>query len=77
MVISIRKWFRLLRFLILFVMLVYVFSKWFGILEHWLYPADPYRYPEGSAVKAGSTAVQQEGQEEMLERLKLFYRLGE
>ncbi|WP_068696039.1 DUF4227 family protein [Paenibacillus yonginensis] len=77
MVISVRKWLKALRFFLLFCMLVYVFSKLFGIFEHWLNPGDPYRYPEGSAVKAGSMQVHQEEQEDMLERLKLFYRLGE
>jgi hypothetical protein len=77
MVISIRNWFRWLRFLILFVMLAYVFTRLFGILEHWVAPPSPYRYPDGSAVKAGSRPVQQDEQEDMLERLKLFYRLGE
>jgi hypothetical protein len=76
MVISLRKWFRSFRYLVVFLVLVYVISKLFGIVDSWIVPSDPYRYPEGSAVKAGGRPHDNDS-EGPLERLKTFYRLGE
>ncbi|WP_223066579.1 DUF4227 family protein [Paenibacillus caui] len=77
MVISLRKWLRSLRYLLVFLVLVYVFSKLFGLFESWLSPSDPYHNPEGTAVKAGGTPVLGDDKEGLLERLKIYYRLGE
>ena len=76
MVISLRKWLRSVRYIFVFVVLVYVISRLFGVFDHWLFPNDPYRSPEGVAVKAGSIPTSDQG-EGPLERLKTFYRLGE
>ncbi|AWB45069.1 DUF4227 domain-containing protein [Paenibacillus sp. CAA11] len=77
MVISVRKGLRALRFLIIFVVLVYVLSKLYGVLGDWTSSVDKYRYPEGSAVKAAGSPAEQGLEESLLDRLKLFYRLGE
>lgn len=77
MVISLRKWLRSLRYLVVFVVLVYVLGRLFGFAHLWLIPQDPYRYPEGNVVKAGALTEMPDEHMGMLDRLKAFYELGE
>lgn len=77
MVIPLKKWLRFMRYLLVFFVFVYVFSRLFNVFEVWIKPEDPYRLPEGNAVKAGVSAEQLDSREGMLDRLKVFYQLGE
>jgi hypothetical protein len=78
MVISLRKWLRTGKYLILFVALAYTFYKALGLLDDVLFREDKYRVPEGSAVKVFYEGVPGNNMmENMMERLKLFFWYGE
>ena len=78
MVISLRKWLRTGKYLILFVALAYTFYKALGLLDDVLFREDKYRVPEGSAVKVFYEGVPGNNMmENMTERLKLFFWYGE
>ena len=68
----------MLKYVIVFVMLVYTLYKVMGFLDAVFLPMDKYRIPEGSAVKAfhaGSLDTLEP--ETPLQRLKLFFWYGE
>ncbi|GJM82646.1 hypothetical protein HMSSN139_51420 [Paenibacillus sp. HMSSN-139] len=74
MVISLRKWLRSGKYLILFVALAYTFYKALGLLDDYVFREDKYRVPEGSAVKVFREGVPGSAEmETMTERLKLFF----
>ncbi|MBW4838066.1 MAG: YqzK family protein [Paenibacillaceae bacterium] len=78
MVISLRKWLRSGKYLILFVMLAYTLYKALGLLDDYVFREDKYRVPEGSAVKVFREGVPGSAEmETMTERLKLFFWYGE
>ncbi|WP_055107709.1 DUF4227 family protein [Paenibacillus ihumii] len=78
MIISIRKWLRSVKFILLFIALAYLLYKVMSAFGGYLIPADKYRIPNGSAVKAFKTGPGNgHGFEYMAERLKLFYWYGE
>jgi hypothetical protein len=78
MVISLRKWLRSGKYLILFVALAYTFYKALGLLDDYVFREDKYRVPEGSAVKVFREGVPGSAEmETMTERLKLFFWYGE
>lgn len=78
MVISLRKWLRSMKYIVLFVALAYLLYKMMGAFGGYLFSADKYRIPDGSAVKAFQTdASGGTGLEYMADRLKLFYWYGE
>lgn len=74
MVISLRKWLRSGKYLLLFAVLAYTLYKAFGLLDEYVFREDKYRMPEGSAVKVFHA---DSGMEMMVDRLKLFFWYGE
>jgi len=76
-VVSLRKWLAWAKFLVLFVALTVLLYKLFQLFSDWAEPADRYKPPTGSAVKAfrEERAVPEAGA--MLDRLLFFYRYGE
>lgn len=78
MVISLRKWLRSAKYLLLFIALAYSLYKGLGLLDEYVFRADKYRVPEGAAVKvfhegtSGSSRV-----ETLTDRLLLFFWYGE
>ncbi|GIQ69408.1 DUF4227 family protein [Xylanibacillus composti] len=79
MIVHLRKWLERLKFLLLFLLLTYLFSHVFQALSAWMEPNDPYRKPNGHAVKAFQEQEAQHAVEDMtvMERLRLFYWYGE
>ncbi|GAK39942.1 DUF4227 family protein [Paenibacillus urinalis] len=80
MVFSLRRMFRLVRFLIVFAALVYMFYNVFNLFSEWITPVDHYKIPEGNALKVfhheeGTGLVMEKTS--MLERLRFFYWYGE
>lgn len=77
MVVSLRRWGRMLLFLVLFAMLTLCVFGGYRWAAGLLAPVDPYRSPGGGAVKVfkGHT-VQQEGGS-IADRLRWFYWYGE
>ncbi|WP_019639026.1 DUF4227 family protein [Paenibacillus fonticola] len=78
MVISLRKYLRTLRLIVVFCALTYLLYKMIGLFGVFLFPADKYRIPDGAAVKAFHIERSNSmGLEYMADRLKLFYWYGE
>lgn len=78
MVISLRKCLRSLKFATIFLAVVYLLYKVMGAFGGYLFPADTYRIPDGSAVKVfQSEGTHGKGLVYMADRLKLFYWYGE
>ncbi|MBN2984382.1 MULTISPECIES: DUF4227 family protein [Cohnella] len=70
------KWRDRLQFTLVFLALTVLVHYAFGWMRVWLDPVDPYKVPEGEAVKVFMTG--EPGKETSpLERLKLFFWLGE
>ncbi|MGF7050348.1 hypothetical protein J2T13_004886 [Paenibacillus sp. DS2015] len=79
MVISLRKCIGILKFIIVFVALTYMFYHMLGLFGRWITPVDQYRIPKGYAVKAfqsqdGTRNVEHAN---MGERLRFYYWYGE
>ena len=77
MVLSARRWFRRALFVMLMVLctsIVYDGCQW---LAAWLTPADPYRVPQGQALKVSGMTVGTADDATFAERLRLFYWYGE
>ncbi|MGG6309679.1 DUF4227 family protein [Paenibacillus macerans] len=78
MVISLRKWLRSGKYLVLFVALAYTLYRALGMLDEYVFREDKYRVPEGSAVKVFHADIPGSGEmETMADRLKLFFWYGE
>lgn len=80
MIISLRRMFRLFRFLIVFAALVYMFYNVFNLFSEWITPVDHYKIPEGNALKVfhheeGAGLIMEKTS--MIERLRFFYWYGE
>jgi len=77
MVLSIRKWFRRATFLLLLVMLTSVVYDGCRLVGKWITPADPYRIPQGQALKVFGQDGNEQPSPSISERLRLFYWYGE
>lgn len=81
MVISLRKISRLLQMIILVCLFSFVLFKMFSAVNVWIQPTDKYRDPTGDALKVNSdlynAQVDSVWLDNMLQRLKQFYYLGE
>ena len=77
MIISLRKWLRLGRFLVLFVLFTYVLYYTFQVVSQWIVPAQRYKEPMGEAVKAFYQQDPYNGEMSVRDRLRLFYWIGE
>lgn len=71
------KWRARLRFTIFFLVLTVVLHSLLGWFHGWLTPDDPYKEPEGRAVKVFRSGVGTETGGSPGDRLRLFYWLGE
>lgn len=77
MVISVRKWLQRFVFIAVFVMLTIIVSGGYRWLIDLIIPQDPYRVPNGAAVKAFGVLEDVQQRQGTLERLRWFYWLGE
>lgn len=77
MIISARKWLQRFVFIAVFVMLTIIVSGGYRWFIEWIIPQDPYRVPDGAAVKAFGTLEDVQERHGSLERLRWFYWLGE
>lgn len=78
MVISLRRWLRSVKYLLLFAALTYTLYRTFGLLDAYMFYEDKYRIPDGSAVKVFHADLPGGGERASLaDRLKLFYWYGE
>ncbi|MCM3784078.1 YqzK family protein [Neobacillus mesonae] len=80
MIISVRKMLRLVRFLIVFAALVYMFYNVFNLFSTWITPVDHYKIPEGNALKVfhpeQGTGLELK-KTNIIERLRFYYWYGE
>ena len=72
-----EKWRARLRFTIFFLVMTVVLHSLLGWFQGWLTPVDPYKEPEGRAVKVFQSGVGHEADTSPGDRLRLFYWLGE
>ncbi|MFC4808421.1 DUF4227 family protein [Paenibacillus sp. GCM10023250] len=78
MVVSVRRWLRRLLFMLLLGVLTVTMYGGCRMIAVWIAPDDPYRVPQGHALKVFKAADQQEGENgSIAERLRLFYWYGE
>jgi len=79
MFISLRRLFELLRFLILFAILTFIFFSIISFFSDVVKPSNPYHKPEGRAIKVIKIDdhLYRPGDHEMIDRLKYFYWYGE
>lgn len=73
----IGKWGERLQFTLLFLVLTVMLHVLFGWFHGWLKTRDPYREPEGRAVKVIGTGETAEAADSPGNRLRLFYWYGE
>ena len=77
MVVSLRKIFRRLLFVILLSVLTFVMYGSCRYIAAWIAPDDPYRIPQGHALKVFKPDPDGPDAGTISERLKLFYWYGE
>ncbi|GIO58956.1 hypothetical protein BK138_13440 [Paenibacillus rhizosphaerae] len=77
MIIPLRKWLSVLKFLIVFVSLAYMFYHVLTLFTAWITPVDHYRIPEGHAVKAFQSGDGKQYGERMGDRLRFYFWYGE
>ncbi|BBH21065.1 hypothetical protein Back11_24100 [Paenibacillus baekrokdamisoli] len=77
MVLSARKWFRILFFILLLSILTMVMYGSCRFIATWIAPNDPYRIPQGKALKVFNPEMLHTDNTTFSERLKLFYWYGE
>jgi hypothetical protein len=77
MVISLRKCLGVIKFIIMFVALTYMFYHMVGLFGRWITPVDQYKIPKGYAVKAFQSNDGNVEDASMGERLRFYYWYGE
>jgi hypothetical protein len=77
MVVSVRKWLRRFIFIALLCILTVVMYGGCRFIAAWIAPADPYRIPQGQALKVFNTQTDWNMESSISERLRLFYWYGE
>ena len=77
MIIPFRRWLERLKFLLVFSVLTYALYHLFGYVTAWMEP-NKYREPDGRAVKVfQQQSVSESERLSAIDRLKLFYWIGE
>jgi hypothetical protein len=77
MIVSLRRLFERVKFIVLFALFTYALYHLFGYVSAWVEP-DKYRPPEGRAVKAfRHEEVPGFDQSKFKDRLRFFYWYGE
>ncbi|AJY77231.1 DUF4227 family protein [Paenibacillus beijingensis] len=77
MIVSLRTWLRRLLFVIVFIVLTFLAFggyRWAALL---IAPMDPYKTPEGGAVKVFHRHVAPQEGGSIADRLRWFYWYGE
>lgn len=74
---ALGKWWERLQFTLLFLALTVFVHGFFGWFHRWLDPEDPYKVPQGKAVKVFETGEGDDPQSSPGDRLRLFYWYGE
>jgi len=74
---ALGKWWERLQFTLLFLALTVLVHGFFGWFHRWLDPEDPYKVPQGKAVKVFETGEGDDPQSSPGDRLRLFYWYGE
>ncbi len=77
MIIYARKWLERLKYVIMFLLLTYLISRFFFAAEEWMNPLNRYEPPEGEAVKVFLAEESGNLNMRMFDRLLLFYWIGE
>lgn len=77
MIVHMRKWIERMKFIALFFVLVILLYHMMAVVGQWLQPAHPHRTPEGSAVKVFRHEPGTLETDNMADRLRLYYWLGE
>ena len=78
MVVSVRSWLRRMLFVLLLCFFTITMYGGCRLLAVWIAPDDPYRVPQGQALKVFEAGDQQQGENgSIAERLRLFYWYGE
>jgi hypothetical protein len=77
MVVSVRKWLRRLLFAVMLFVFTVVMYGGCRYIAAWIAPADPYRVPQGNALKVFKAETAGAEGASFSERLKLFYWYGE
>ncbi|WP_199623030.1 DUF4227 family protein [Paenibacillus alkalitolerans] len=77
MIVSLRRWFERIKFMIMFALFTYVLYHLFSYVSAWVEP-HKYRQPEGRAVKAFTHEdVPGFDNGTFKDRLRFFYWYGE
>ncbi|MDF2938061.1 MAG: hypothetical protein K0Q90_3434 [Paenibacillaceae bacterium] len=77
MIVHMHKWIERMKFIVLFFVLVILLYHIMAVVGQWMQPAHRHRTPEGSAVKAFRQDSGTLYADNMADRLRLFYWLGE
>jgi hypothetical protein len=77
MVFSLRKFKRRLKFLLQLLILTVLFYYSLNLVSRWIEPVEKYRTPTGHSVKVFQDEMLLEQQQSIIDRLALFYWMGE
>lgn len=77
MVISYRKWWNRLKFIVTFIVLTFIMYHVLAYVSDWIGPVNKYREPNGRSVKVFRDHGGLTGNESIADRLRLFYWYGE
>lgn len=77
MIVSLRRWMYLAKFLTAFLVLTYMLFHALQLLSGWIEPTQRYKEPNGRAVKVFQPGAADDASASMTERLKFFYWYGE
>jgi hypothetical protein len=77
MIVSLRKWLQIGKFVVAFVIFAYVLFHLLQVMSVWIEPDYRYREPAGRAVKVFHDQVVDVESMNAKERLKFFYWYGE
>jgi hypothetical protein len=77
MVISLRKWMKRGKFLILFLVFTYLIFLLLNKISLWVEPEHRYNQPIGDAVKVTLQDGMYNGENSVKDRLRFFYWYGE
>ncbi|MBP3964399.1 DUF4227 family protein [Paenibacillus lignilyticus] len=77
MVVSVRRWLRRILFVLLLCFLTITMYGGCRFIAVWITPQDPYRVPQGQALKVFNEEPFQVDASSIYDKLRLFYWYGE
>jgi hypothetical protein len=77
MVFSLRKFKRRLKFVLQLLILTVLFYYSLNLITRWIEPVDRYRTPEGHSMKVFQEELILEQQQSIIDRLAMYYWMGE